>query len=614
MNENWKQIIKRYVSLCGNHFLCDDQIKIITPIGTSNVSLNCPVCRCDSLCRLSGNCCPDVALNTCVQTSFDVDRQRNPKMLYMTNDCPHDADEVLAKKCQEANSDSNILKRIPVTSTKTNMTYSNAHCAKCNRETAFIPWLIESNCTVDAWSFTNINDLWKKMKPECNMNFIPPLEILQNHPLPKECIWENNSIDRCNITGLMATFDEKLELACESSFQEMGLFKNVFCFLCNINENPFHPPISTCNATGKINHFDKHMETKCLSNGVDLLKYPYKNEFCEECNSIKTDDGEYQFADVNITIDVYNIFQTILEYGDISKPVYFSEFTLHSLNFSFYPIVSNYIENITSSQKNSMRHYSKTHVFGQDFSWSIKDMWCSRVQSKYLSEQSISKKTCSCTRNCYEMNTCCKDPDDIYMMKQIQIWDCVKVSVPRWMSTNFVFFMISKCKDDYQNDIIRSLCESDNDHFLSYIPVTDIGASVTYKNYFCFLCVLSPQRFDAQDQPVPWKVSLHCPIPFNFKNEETLEGIFKQGLSRKCKFNFKPSSRRSPPAECQISMKSSLYCSLCVYYPDELTTIVVGGGYRSIFSLYDNTDETVQTNINMLQGCSQDQVFDRRQV
>ncbi|XP_078321375.1 uncharacterized protein LOC144621635 [Crassostrea virginica] len=321
LDENWKRIIEKYVSLCGIDFLCDkEQIETITPIETSNISLNCPVCRCDSLCRLIGNCCPDVALNTCVRTSFDVGRPRNPKMLYMTNDCPHNADEVMVKKCQHANTETNVLKRIPVTSTKTNMTYSNVHCAKCNRETAFLPWLIESNCTVDAGSFTDINDLWKKMKSKCNIEFFPPLEIRQNHPLPKECIWDNSLIDSCNITGLMTTFEERLELACESSFQQIGPFKNVFCLLCNIKENAFDPPISTCNITGKLDHLDELIETKCLSNGVDLLKYPYKNEFCEECNSIKTDDGEYQFADVNITIDVlfFRIYATFIEFFFLS--------------------------------------------------------------------------------------------------------------------------------------------------------------------------------------------------------------------------------------------------------------------------------------------------------
>ena len=189
------------------------------------------------------------------------------------------------------------------------------------------------------------------------------------------------------------------------------------------------------------------------------------------------------------------------------------------------------------------------------------------------------------------------------------------MTVPRSMPTYHVFFKISQCKDDYQNDIIVSLCESDNGHFLSSIPVTDIRASVTYKNYFCFLCISPPQIFDALDQPVPWKVSLHCPIPFNFKNEEKLEGIFNQGLSRKCTFNFNPRSRQSPPAVCQNYVKSSLYCSLCVSTNREFTDhIYVGNGYRSIFSLYDNTDETVQTNINKQQACAQDKVFDRLQV
>ena len=110
LEKNWMRIMERFVSLCGVDFLCDkDQFETITSIETSNVSLNCPVCSCDSLCRLNGNCCPDVSLNTCVRTSFDVSRARNPKMLYMTNDCPHNTDEVMVKKCQDANIDTNVM-------------------------------------------------------------------------------------------------------------------------------------------------------------------------------------------------------------------------------------------------------------------------------------------------------------------------------------------------------------------------------------------------------------------------------------------------------------------------------------------------------------------------
>ena len=94
------------------------------------------------------------------------------------------------------------------------MTYSYVHCAKCNRETAVILGLIETNGTVDARFFTNINDLWKKMKSKCNIEFIPLLQILQKHPLPKECICDKNLIDSFNITGLMTNFEEPLALAC----------------------------------------------------------------------------------------------------------------------------------------------------------------------------------------------------------------------------------------------------------------------------------------------------------------------------------------------------------------------------------------------------------------
>lgn len=619
--EEWTEIIKQYSYICGTDHICD---KTLLNITTLKGNTSCPDCSCNSLCRIYGNCCPDTSFNTCVQTSYISERKDDAELYYMKNDCPIHADKRLIDKCQTTNKNENILKRVPVTSKSTNMTYSNVYCARCNSDSAIIPWIIETSCNMRN-SFSTVEELWEYIKnKQCSLRYIPSKDIRQNFKVPTTCDWDVNLVRECNVTGIVPSFHPFTENACKASYQPIGLFQNPFCLLCNIQSKVFDPPISGCNFTGRLNYIEEGVRNACLNNSVDILRYPYKNEFCEECNLVRTESGDIKLEDAVLSINSYNRLQMTSDHRNTTDYVYTSAFTVRAVNFSYDPIVNSFVNNITDNMINIPRNiYS--HITSEDFGWFIKRKWCRRALIYSYADYDRSKyfyrgRPCSCSSTCNTTDNCCRDPSDDAIMKQVRKWACTQTSFPRSPTSNiYPFFMISKCTENYTNEMIKSFCESDyNGHYLSLMPVTDNRTSVTYKNYFCFLCV-TPNDIYIQDQTqiVPWTISMDCPYIVNFRNEPDLQSIFQKALSRRCTLNFLPSL--SEPPKCMLPLTSSLYCSLCDNWDttDERSNIIYTGlsNYRTIFSLFDNTEEMdAEKKETESQQCPVDEIFDNFQV
>lgn len=597
-NFNLKLIMDQYVDLCGRESICNKDL-LTTPSykEKERINISCPVCSCEDKCRIQGDCCPDFASNTCVQTSFKLDKGHDVVEYFMKNDCPQDAAENLVRRCQETNTDENVLRRYPVTSKDTNMTYSNVQCARCNQDLSVIPWLIQTDCNVEKMSFSNVDEFWKSLKIlQCDITYDLANELKEF--LPRICEKNGHLIAECNATGTVSDFDEHVEEACKTTNLPIGAFNNPFCVLCNINEKSFDPPISTCNVTGNLNYIEERIANNCLNKSVDLRTYPYKNAFCEECNLPITDEGDFMYTDVNLTIQVYNKFHTMTDTNNISKVVYLSKYSIRSFNFSF-----------NSTLSESMQQRSQDQI--NELNINIRNKWCRERENVYAAAENGIQQSCSCQEDCNKTNNCCNDPNEAWTKRLSKTWGCIGTTIPRTSSSENHYFMISKCRESYDNDIIKRLCESDDDdNYLSFIPVTDVQSLLTYKNYFCFLCV-SPNT--PKNLIVPWTFSMLCPITFNFKNEESLESVINNGLSRQCTFNLVPNSDDYVPDTCGGWGGRSLYCSVC--YPNKTYAkdfIYVGRGYRSIFSLFDYTEETVKENHDG--KCTNDEVFDQVRI
>ena len=116
--------------------------------------------------------------------------------------------------------------------------FKNVFCAQCHgysKATEIVPWEINIQCVQDATmipteSITSLDDLSAMLNKyeECNILFARPRGFDTNLPT---CEY---GIDRCNITGRWAIYDELLERACLSYTSIYNYnYKNVHCALCN---------------------------------------------------------------------------------------------------------------------------------------------------------------------------------------------------------------------------------------------------------------------------------------------------------------------------------------------------------------------------------------------
>ena len=143
--------------------------------------------------------------------------QCDPDLLDTTNTCETDV------------SDYDSL--VPVTDPLTNVHYMSKNCALCNLKNSSAPLLywklgIQSNKHM---SFPH-NQLFEEiLRTKGNIFFIP------HDYLPiQTCEPASYSIDTCNVTGLWETYDEYVQMACESFVDPFNnTYKNIFCLKCN---------------------------------------------------------------------------------------------------------------------------------------------------------------------------------------------------------------------------------------------------------------------------------------------------------------------------------------------------------------------------------------------
>ncbi|KAG8239642.1 hypothetical protein J437_LFUL019331 [Ladona fulva] len=94
-------------------------------------------CLCDISCRKYDDCCPDSRWARAPAAGrFTCTPLRHLGGVYMMSSCPPGTDEEIRKRCEDRQGDpiDVVSTQMPVTSLVTNMTYSNAHCALCNKD------------------------------------------------------------------------------------------------------------------------------------------------------------------------------------------------------------------------------------------------------------------------------------------------------------------------------------------------------------------------------------------------------------------------------------------------------------------------------------------------
>jgi hypothetical protein len=149
--------------------------------------------------------------------------------------CPSTfTDTTVRDLCENSPKD---LTSLTVVSDNLGIVYRNKHCAECHGKTSYIAWDIKITCATTTTE-TNIqmgNSL-EKFKP-CMVWSLPPEPKVGSKSL---CY---KTIDTCNVTGEMKTYDVSLNYKCESfnlyylhTYGRVSqLFNNIYCYLCNTN-------------------------------------------------------------------------------------------------------------------------------------------------------------------------------------------------------------------------------------------------------------------------------------------------------------------------------------------------------------------------------------------
>ena len=197
-------------------------------------------------------------------------------------------------KCEQQ-SHGDILEYIPVTSIATRLDYRNVYCARCNGELGIVDaYMFTAECGTiigaeTAASFADINEIIRK--ENCEIKIEMPYNECRNDPdCVQKCLTnETNS----NLLNHIRYLCERAELM-NAMFGYIKfndtLYKNVFCFLCNVqwNVSESEDAINQCNQTRLWDYIGNTTmrEMQCEKSSFHPAWYQlgYKNIFCAACN------------------------------------------------------------------------------------------------------------------------------------------------------------------------------------------------------------------------------------------------------------------------------------------------------------------------------------------
>ena len=301
---------------CGEDFLCKNNSSYWEPPAQRMPVPCCVPCSCLATCREQMDCCPSFRKNVAVENQQHGDRtpptetERSSNQSDITDDviareedahveqiedgdlnnfnsktncirpqafykpnrfldseayemvttCPGwFKDETVIEKCHAGMDNENVIDMIPITSILNGITYANKYCLDCNGEHTnatskyheWQPTLIGFGQYLLYRSFLSPEfikqDIHSFISGFENIHFIPGKAAS-----PVRC--KTYDIAYCNQTGLLDTYNETMESACQNGpslpvIQNIGperfLIKNLACLHCNM-DNGFTGTPNSC--------------------------------------------------------------------------------------------------------------------------------------------------------------------------------------------------------------------------------------------------------------------------------------------------------------------------------------------------------------------------------
>ena len=212
----------------------------------------CKPCSCEDTCWELGNCCPDKQPRQTSNSTCKVPITKQGTISYTLNryfvvdHCPaEEKNMTLREKCQSGNK-SSIEDYIWVSHKLTGKIFENKYCALCNGVGESLPWNIRTTCKdVLAVSLSETVDFI--LSNPCSIINEAPKMLMD---VTNRFVCHLPEITQCNETGAWEKFDQNLDIACNALKQTFvfyydvarthqgRVYKNVFCFICNIGESP----------------------------------------------------------------------------------------------------------------------------------------------------------------------------------------------------------------------------------------------------------------------------------------------------------------------------------------------------------------------------------------
>lgn len=516
---NVSDVSRQYIEFCGANTLCsenngEDEM-IESMIEEEKFSTICPSCSCVKKCLILGNCCPDIALSTCIPTKHQIHDLNNYTDVFhnVVSRCPMENGVSEPKPCLFSFTLTNFQTQIPVTSTKTKISYASKTCAECHGENQIsVSWSFDVSCPdipIDPSVFSDFSELMLGMQERrCTVNLQPP-----SNYKAQSCNKET-TIGKCNVTGLWDRRDEDLETACLNYWRPFGAFQNVFCFLCNIDA-VLREQFSLKQKVNKtFSYVDENGELCDIQNENCIQRESHKSVTLTDAQIILTESFESKNGDYIANIDFLSS----------NLPTKMQEV-----------ILSRNISN-TTSPDNTVDLKS---LYLEYLSSGGYQNWCDEDHKKEKIYPALKgRRTCSCAPDCYLTMSCC--PDAAYHHR----WSCIRPTLGKTRQNASIqpVFLITRCPVGYEDEFVKSRCEESEDFDTLHIPVINIRDKKVYKNSYCFLC---SDKTDVINQSIayikPWNVSLVCPHVFFPKFLKSMESIFDYAEQINCFINFKTS-------------------------------------------------------------------------
>lgn len=262
-----QQMIENYTLYCPYIDQCSKQSSLpYASVLDSAMRSCCEPCSCSYLCHVTGHCCPDhienmteptaiipksVSKYECTSSRLKevVDIANTDYFFLMISKCSEEYHDIQTKKRCEDPYSYDIVNDIflvnPVESSAASALFRNKYCARCNfvpdditLTTMWNPWLICED--TDEWISPSENILDFIMSNDrCNVVFSAPDTSTMMHT---KCDKGVDVWGSCNISGRWDVYDPFIDAWCNaftSYYWEMPapsiMYRNVFCFLCNID-------------------------------------------------------------------------------------------------------------------------------------------------------------------------------------------------------------------------------------------------------------------------------------------------------------------------------------------------------------------------------------------